>query len=71
MTEGRGDYGTADVTGGTSGALTNNLDDLITSAIKGEAEKRGVSYEETAGESAKSVDADMVLLSDVPFFSWT
>ena len=38
--------------GGASGGLTNNLDDLITSAIKGEAEKRGVSYEGTSSESA-------------------
>ena len=58
MAEGKGRYGTGDVEmagealGGTSGESKNNLDDLITSAIKGEAEKRGVWYEETSSESA-------------------
>ena len=59
MAEGTGRYGDGDVEmtfeasgTGTLGASSNNLDDLITSAIKGEAEKRGVRYEGTSGESA-------------------
>ena len=59
MTEGGGSYGTRDGTmagaasdGSALSGSKNNLDDLITSAIKGEAEKRGVNYEGTAGTSA-------------------